>query len=94
MGRTVGELLDVIDVDELIHWIEFDRTDPITSARDDLRFGTVCAVVANAFTGSKLKPADFMPDFTAMDEADADEMLRLQGMKFIAAYGGKFVKAG
>jgi hypothetical protein len=52
----------------------------------------VCAVTANAMTGSKLKPADFMPDFTAIDETKHDDQLKLQGMKFCAAYGGKFVR--
>jgi hypothetical protein len=83
-------LLDTLDTEELMYWIEYHRIDPITSDRDDLRFGMLCAVTANAMTGSKLKPADFMPDFSAIDEDLADDQLKLQGMKFVAAYGGKF----
>ncbi len=95
MGRTVGELLESIDADELVHWFAFFDIDPWTSDRDDYRNGLLCAVVANAMTGSGFKPDDFIPRFAPTQlttEVDEDKLL-FDGMKWAAVQGGTFVKA-
>lgn len=95
MGRTVGELLETIDAAELVHWLAFYDVDPWTTDRDDFRSGLLCAVFANATTGSKFKADDFIPQFAPAGpttEVD-DEKLLLDGMKWAATYGGTITKA-
>lgn len=90
MGRTVGELLESMDAAELVHWFALFELDPWTADRDDWRNGLLCAVVANAMTGSGYKADDFIPKFgpPALTTEVDDDLLLLQGMKWAAAYGG------
>lgn len=91
MGRTVGELLDSLDAAELIHWLALYELDPWTADRADWRAGMICAVVANALTGSKHGPADFTPTFEPLEEFDADAQDRkclLQGLRWASMLGG------
>jgi len=48
----------------MAEWIAFDRIDPWSEARADLRAGIIASVVANVNRGKKTKaftPVDFMP---------------------------------
>ena len=63
---TVAELLSRVSAAELTEWEAFDRLDPFTRERDDLRAGIVASTIANVNRGKGKRaytPKDFMPDY-------------------------------
>jgi hypothetical protein len=70
LSRTVGELLDTMDSEEISWWIAFDSVDPIGAWRTDYSVAMLCALQANSNRGRGQKPLtvnDFMP-FLPVDE--------------------------
>jgi hypothetical protein len=87
---TVRQLLDVMDNDEMIAWMAYERIEPFGEERADLRAGINTATLININTkrGSKtVKPSDVIPRFdkrylphSADDEARA---------MFLSKFGGE-----
>ena len=85
LGRTVNELLGTISSDEISEWQAYDRIEPFGSWRDDLRIGTLTAVVANGLSGSgEFRTEDFMLDTRTKEERVADD--RAKALKRTRAY--------
>lgn len=66
-GRTLREVLAVLDADELTLWLAWERLEgPLGPERDDLRAAQTSATVMNLFRGKRDKPvspADLTPDW-------------------------------
>ena len=79
MGRTVRELLGAMDSHELTEWIAFDIVEPIGGKRGDIQAAIIAATVANANRGKlgkALQPADFIPEYGALERTtDVDVWL-------------------
>jgi len=61
----------------MAEWTAFDRVDPWSEARADLRAGIISSVIANVNRGKKSKsfaPKDFMP--YAKIDADRQRLLK------------------
>jgi len=61
----------------MAEWIAYDRIDPWSEARADLRAGIIASVIANVNRGKKTKafrPLDFMP--WSKDDADRRRQLK------------------
>lgn len=66
-GRTLREVLAVLDADELTLWLAWERVEgPLGPERDDLRAAQTSATVLNLFRGKRdrpVSPVDLMPDW-------------------------------
>lgn len=67
LGRTLGELMDSIDTQELSLWRELDRTSPLGDERADLLAASLAATVAQA-AGAKVRATDMLVHWGAQDE--------------------------
>jgi hypothetical protein len=78
-GMTVEEMLARISSRELTEWAVYEEeTGPLDAGyRADVLAGVVSATVANAMKGKKgkrLKPADFMPDWSRRRTSSPNQM--------------------
>ncbi|UNK43451.1 DUF4035 domain-containing protein [Luteimonas sp. S4-F44] len=74
MGRTLKELRETMEPEELVLWMARDRESPIGMERDDFH----AAQVAAAIGGGRI--ADLMPRWGTAGDDDADAALdRLMG---------------
>lgn len=65
---TVRELLERTTSQELAEWMAYDRLDPFSEERADLRSGIIASIIANVNRDPKSTPQpftaqDFMPKF-------------------------------
>jgi len=66
MGRTVRELLGVLDSRELTEWMAFDAVEPIGGRRGDVQAAVVASTMANIWRGKDGKALgvqDFLPEY-------------------------------
>ena len=87
---TKKELLTRMDSYEMQEWLEYSKVEPL-EYRDDLRAGTICAVIANVNRSKKqkaYKPTDFMPEKAKKKEQDWQQQKAVVEM-LNAAFGGK-----
>jgi len=74
---------------DIAEWMAYERLEPFGPLRDDVRSGTLAAVLTSALTGEKYSPDDFYPSLREPEEPMSVEMqLHLVEMLH-AAYGGK-----
>ena len=59
LGRTVQELLETLDYDELLEWHEYYCLEPFGEIRADLRMANLCALTANINRDSKKRPQPY-----------------------------------
>ena len=94
MGKTVGEILDGMDADELTEWVAFARVEPFEGYRADIRAAGIQAVLANCHRDSQTKPfdvADFLPDYFGEHQQAKTEKtdFKTQMMAWVLSSGGK-----
>lgn len=92
MGRTVRELLDDLDADELHEWFDVYALDPWDEQRSDLRAGTIAAVIANVNSKrAKFRPSDFMPRYEPKRRQTSSD-LKGVAQRWNAVLGGTVTK--
>lgn len=92
MGRTVRELLDSIDAEELQEWIGHYETDPWDEQRADLRAGVIASVIANVNSRKRrFSPSDFVSRYRARKQKGQTD-LRGMAERWNAVLGGDVVK--
>lgn len=64
---------------QIAEWISYAETEPFGELRDDLRFGQVCATMANIHRDSKRAPEPFEPGdfFSTIDKQVRNEPVLL-----------------
>ena len=67
LGRTLGELMDTIETNEVWLWREWDRTSPLGDERADVLTASLAATVAQA-AGAKLRATDMLVRWGTQDE--------------------------
>jgi Protein of unknown function (DUF4035) len=66
LKKTVSELLDGMDAQELTEWMAFSTIEPLDADRADIHAAQVCSTTANVWRGSEtkvLEVKDFIPDW-------------------------------
>ena len=66
MKKTVREILDEVDSQELNEWQAFSTIEPLDGDRGDIHAAQICSTTANVWRGSETKALevkDFLPDW-------------------------------
>lgn len=71
MGRTLGELRQVMPASELLLWEEFDRQSPISDRRGDIQTAQVASAVLMS-RGADVKMSDLILDWAPAQGEAAD----------------------
>lgn len=94
LGRTVGELRDLLDSRELSEWMAFYGAQPFGDVRGDIQAAIIALTVASAAPVSKptkrLELKDFMPFMDPekpKSEAELEKMIRLMVKQHNEALG-------
>lgn len=66
LGKSVSELLESMDAQELTAWMAYDRIEPFGESRADMRTAAQTTALLNVQRkrgSDPLKPSDFMPQY-------------------------------
>lgn len=94
LKKTVGELLETMDSDELTDWLAFARIEPLDGYRSDINFASLQSLIGNVNRASNQQPFtvdDFLPDYfrenksAVQTPADMEQNL----IAWVSASGGK-----
>ena len=79
---------------EFALWKAYQRIEPWGEMRADLRMGILACVMASPHVkkGTRLKPSDFMPDFTGKSKKQTSEQMMATMKAFAAAHNAAIKK--
>jgi hypothetical protein len=67
--------MDQIDADELVHWMAYHKTSPLSKDRDDLNAAMIAQTVANCYSKRPLKIKDFVLQWGGKQMIRGDKMM-------------------
>ena len=93
LKKTVGELLESMDSDELTYWLAFARVEPLDGYRNDINFASLQSLLGNCNRGSSQKPftvEDFLPDYFGENRPEqTPQDMEKNILAWVTSAGGK-----
>jgi hypothetical protein len=93
LKKSVGEILETMDSDELTDWMAFARIEPLDGYRNDINFASLQSLLGNCNRGSSQKAftiEDFLPDYFKENKPEqTPEDMERSLLAWVKAAGGE-----